>query len=171
MAEACFPKTFIFDISKIHSGDTYMTITNISLSQLHVLAAVAEETSFSRAAVRLGMTQSGASQASGGLEAVLGVKLFVRGKDGVTPSEIGRGVLRDARDAVRAIERMQQSCSAAKGTLSGNLRIGCVPSAAARLLPQLLARYRRLHPGVKLSLLEGSDHEVLQWVETGIIEI
>jgi DNA-binding transcriptional LysR family regulator len=148
-----------------------MTITNIGLSQLHILAAVADEASFSGAAARLGMTQSGASQAISSLEAVLGVKLFVRGKNGVAPSAIGRGVLRDAREAVHAIERIQQSCSAAKGTLSGNLRIGCVPSAAARLLPQLFARYRRLHPGVKLSLVEGSDREVLQWVENGIIEI
>src|SRR5437867_12802320 len=77
-----------------------MTTTNMTLAQLHILTAIAEEASFSAAAARIGMTQSGASQAMRALEAVLGVTLLVRGKGGVVPTEIGRSVLQDAREAL-----------------------------------------------------------------------
>jgi DNA-binding transcriptional LysR family regulator len=120
---------------------------------------------------RIGMTQSGASQAIRVLEAALGVKLLERGRGGVVPTEIGRTVLQDARDAVLAIERMQQRCAAASGLQIGKLRIGSVASAAARILPQVLAQFRRHYPGVQLTMLEGTDREVLQWVETGIVDI
>ncbi|MES0198193.1 LysR family transcriptional regulator [Mesorhizobium sp. M0011] len=148
-----------------------MTITNITLGQLRVLTMIVEDASFSTAATRIGMTQSGASQAMRSLEGVLGVKLLVRGKNGVFPTEIGQAVLQDAREAVLAIERIQQRSAAASGAQTGRLRIGSVASAVERLLPQILARFQRLFPGVELVLLEGTDHEVLEWVETAVVDV
>jgi DNA-binding transcriptional LysR family regulator len=148
-----------------------MTITNITLNQLRILTAVVDEGSFSIAATKLGMTQSGASQAIGHLEAAIGSKLLVRSKEGIVPSAIGQLVLRDAREAVLALERIEQNCTAAAGLLKGELRIGSVTSAATRLLPPVLAQYRRRYPEIRLSLLEGTDQEVLHWVEIGIADI
>lgn len=148
-----------------------MTITHINLAQLRVLAAIAEEGGFSAAAARIGMTQSGASQAIRTLEAALGVRLLVRHRDGVVPTGIGRAVLADARDALAAVERLQQRCAAAAGLLAGALRIASVAGAAARLLPAVLADYRRLYPEVAVTLLEGTDREVLEWVEAGAADL
>src|SRR5579871_684322 len=145
-----------------------MTITNITLNQLRILTAIVEAGGFSTAAVKLGMTQSGASQAIAQLEAAVGGKLLVRSKDGVAPNAIGQLVLRDAREAVRAAERIEQNCAAAAGLLKGELRIGSVTSAATRLLPTVLAQYRRRYPEISISLLEGTDQEVVSWVESGI---
>jgi DNA-binding transcriptional LysR family regulator len=158
-------------ISKIHFGHLTMSISNITTAQLRILVAIVDETSFSAAAARIGMTQSGASQAIRVLETALGAKLLERGRGGVVPTEIGRTVLQDARDAVLAIERMQQRCAAAAGLQIGKLRIGSVASAAARILPQVLAPFRRHYPGVQLTMLEGTDREILQWVETGIVDV
>ncbi len=148
-----------------------MTITNITLNQLRILTAIVEAGGFSTAAVKLGMTQSGASQAIAQLEAAVGGKLLVRSKDGVAPNAIGQLVLRDAREAVRAAERIEQNCAAAAGLLKGELRIGSVTSAATRLLPTVLAQYRRRYPEISISLLEGTDQEVVSWVESGIADI
>ena len=148
-----------------------MTITNVTLTQLRIFAAIAEEGSFSRAAARLGMTQSGASQAIRALETALGAALLARGKNSVAPTELGEEILSDARQAVLALERMQQRCTAAAGLQKGRLRIGAVTSAAARLLPTVLSRFRRLHPSIDLTLMEGTDREVLDWVEAYIVDV
>lgn len=148
-----------------------MTTTNITLAQLRILTAIVEEASFSAAAARIGMTQSGASQAMRALETALGVRLLTRHRGGVEPTEIGRSVLCDARDAVAAIERVQQRCAAAAGLAAGRLRVGAVASAATRLLPNVLARFRTAWPAIELALLEGTDREVLDWVETGIVDV
>lgn len=148
-----------------------MTITDISLAQLRVLAAIVDEGGFSAAAQRLGMTQSGASQAIRGLESTLGVSLLARRRDGVAPTEIGGRVLEDARAALLAVERVRQLCAAARGGHAGRLRIGSVESAARRLLPPVLARYRRLYPAVEVVLMEGADDEVLAWVEARAVDV
>jgi DNA-binding transcriptional LysR family regulator len=77
-------------ISKIYFDHLTMSISNITTAQLRILVAVVDATSFSAAAARIGMTQSGASQAIRALETALGAKLLERGRGGVVPTEIGR---------------------------------------------------------------------------------
>lgn len=148
-----------------------MTITDITLAQLRILAAIVDEGSFSAAAQRIGMTQSGASQAIRALEATLGVSLLTRRRGGVVPTEVGRLVLDDARIALLAVERMRQACAAARGSHAGRLRVGSVESAARRILPPLLARFRLLYPAVEVALMEGADDEVLAWVEARAVDV
>ncbi|MHB8271822.1 LysR family transcriptional regulator [Bradyrhizobium sp.] len=148
-----------------------MTITNISLAHLRVLTAVADRGSFSAAAEEIGITQSGVSQSIKQLEAVLGARLLVRGRDGVTTTDLGSAALADARAALQAIERLRQRCSAAKGLQSGHLRIGSISSVAARLLPGPLAEFRRLYPGISVELIEGTDGEVGEWVENKVVDL
>jgi DNA-binding transcriptional LysR family regulator len=141
------------------------------VAHLRVLTAVVERGSFSAAAEEIGITQSGVSQSIKQLEAVLGARLLVRGRDGVTTTDVGRAALADARAALQAIERLRQRCSAAKGLQSGHLRIGSVASVAARLLPAPLAEFRRLYPGISVDLIEGIDGEVCEWVENKIVDL
>jgi DNA-binding transcriptional LysR family regulator len=117
------------------------------------------------------MTQSGASQGLANLESLLEVHLLARGREGVVPTELGRAVLPDARAALLSVERIQQRGAAAAGLRSGQLRIGTVASAAAQLLPAVLARFRQAFPQIRLTLLEGTDQEVLQWVEAEVVDL
>src|ERR1700722_8441681 len=148
-----------------------MTITNVSVAHLRVLTTVVERGSFSAAAEEIGITQSGISQSIKQLEAVLGARLLVRHRDGVTTTDVGRAALADARAALQAIERLRQRCSAAKGLQSGHVRIGSVSSVAARLLPGPLAEFRRRYPGISIELIEGTDSEVCEWVENNIVDL
>jgi DNA-binding transcriptional LysR family regulator len=136
-----------------------------------VLITVVERGTFSAAAEAIGITQSGVSQSIKQLEAVLGSRLLVRGRDGVTTTDLGKAALADARAALQAVERLRQRCSAAKGLQSGHLRIGSVASVAARLLPQPLAEFRRLYPGISVDLIEGTDGEVCEWVENKVVDL
>jgi DNA-binding transcriptional LysR family regulator len=144
---------------------------DITLTQLRALIAVADRQGFSAAAAAIGLTQSGVSQAVLALEAILGVPLLVRQREGVRPSAIGSEVLSDARSALQAIARIQERCAAVRGVRAGTLRVGSVPSAAARLLPRMLGRFRLQHPGVELVLLEGTDEEVVEWVARDAVHV
>jgi DNA-binding transcriptional LysR family regulator len=148
-----------------------MTITNVSLAHLRVLTTVVERGSFLAAAEEIGITQSGVSQSIKQLEAVLGARLLLRHRDGVTTTDVGRAALADARAALQAIERLRQRCSAAKGLQSGHVRIASVSSVAARLLPGPLVEFRRLYPGISVDLIEGTDSEVCEWVENNVVDL
>src|SRR6185503_17212056 len=102
----------------------------MTFTQLEVFAALARAGSFSRAAALLGITQSAVSHAMRALETELGVTLV-------------------RRDAPR------QEAAGARGVASGTLRIGSFGSTVSlRLLPGLLAAYRRLHPQVEVQVEE-----------------
>lgn len=143
---------------------------NISLVQLRCLRGVAEQGSFTRAADHLCLSQSAVSQAVASLEKMLGVPLLTRGRDGVTLTSAGRTALDEARLALAAVERLT-ACAGAGVALSGPLRIGVVQSAAIRLLPGWMRRLRAEHPGIIVTLYEGTDPEVTAWVLAGIVEV
>ena len=148
-----------------------MTNTNVSLSHLRVLSAAVEKGSFSAAAEEIGITQSGVSQSIKHLEATLGVQLLIRHRDGVAPTKLGKAVLADARLALQAIERIRQACGAARGVPSGRIRLGSISSVAARMLPSILARFRKQYPGVTIDLIEGTDIEICEWVENAVVDL
>jgi DNA-binding transcriptional LysR family regulator len=131
---------------------------------------VAEKGNFTVAADHLCLSQSAVSQAVAALERSLGAQLLMRGRDGVTLTSAGVAALAEARAVLAAVERLAGSVSQS-ATLSGNLRIGVVQSAAIRLLPGWLRQLRADHPGVAVTLYEGTDPEVTGWVQAGIVEI
>src|SRR5437667_117399 len=73
------------------------------LSVLSAFLAVAEERSFTRAAKRMGVTQSALSHAIRGLEEQIGVRLLARTTRSVAPTEAGEELLAHLRPALRAI--------------------------------------------------------------------
>jgi DNA-binding transcriptional LysR family regulator len=145
--------------------------TDITLTQLRALVAVADAGGFTTAAQRLRLTQSGISQAIAALEAALTVPLVTRDRGGVTATDIGTTILSHAREILAHVEAMQQHAARAAGLEFGTLRIATVGSAAARLLPPMLRTFRRRHPAIEVILLEGTDQEVVTWVRSRVADI
>lgn len=143
---------------------------NISIVQLRCFRGVAEQGSFTAAANHLCLSQSAVSQAVAGLERTLNTSLLVRGREGVTLTASGIAALAETRVALAAIERIATSTNSAV-PLSGSLRVGVVQSAAIRLLPGWMRRLRAEHPGIVITLYEGTDPEVTAWVLAGVVEI
>ena len=146
-----------------------MNNIHINLSMLRVLDALAEEGNFTRAAERVCMTQSGVSHALRGLEEAAGAPLVVRERAGVVFTEAGRRALSEARAALRCVDRIRSLNAAV--AVTGVVRIGLVPSAAARLAPPALRGLRRDYPGIEPRLLEGTDQEVTAWVDEGLADL
>ncbi|MGW0806582.1 LysR family transcriptional regulator [Nonomuraea sp. NPDC002799] len=143
----------------------------MTFTQLRILRAVARMGNMTRAAQELNTTQSAVSHALRSLEGELGVTLFVRGNHGVSLTAAGRAVCHRANLILTQLEALEQEAAAARGQDGGSLRVGVIPSANARLLPGILRAYGAAHPRVRLTVIEGSDQEVVEWLQTGAADV
>ncbi|MFI9382427.1 LysR family transcriptional regulator [Kutzneria sp. NPDC052558] len=142
----------------------------MTLAQLRVLLAVVEHGGFTAAADRVGMSQPAVSRSVSALESELGAPLLARGRDGVTPTDAGEVVLRHAREVLRHFDLMRTEVAALAGEVTGTLRLASLPSATGTLIASQLRLFRKRHPRVAVRLLEGSDHEVRDWLDQGVVD-
>jgi DNA-binding transcriptional LysR family regulator len=146
----------------------------LELRHLHALLAVADEGTFSRAAARLGYTQSAISQQVAALERMLGTPLFDRpgGPRPVELTEAGRTMVDHARGVLRRLSAAQAELAAITAGERGTIRVGTVQSVGTRVLPELLSRFRAQRPGVEFVLRESHDvHELMDAVAAGELDV
>src|SRR6202453_4685125 len=93
------------------------------LGELAAFAAVAEERSFTRAAVRLGISQSALSHSIRGLEKRLGLQLLARTTRSVSPTAAGTALLQDLAPALERIERSLAEARKRRETPAGRIRL------------------------------------------------
>jgi DNA-binding transcriptional LysR family regulator len=143
----------------------------VTFAQLRALNAVALTGNVTRAAEQLLMTQPAVSHAIRGLERELGVALLVRRPDGVSLTAVGAAVAERASIILSQLESLRADAAAAADQKAVTVRVGVLPSANARLMPPLLRAYATAHPEVRVTVLEGSDPEVLDWLRTGAVDV
>ena len=143
----------------------------MNLTQLQSLIAVADAGSFTAAADKLGVTQSGMSQALAALEESLGVKLLIRQPRGVELTAFGESALDHVRAALSHLEAIEKEAMALTGEDLGAIRLAGFSSVFATVLPPLLRRFRALHPGIELVPLETDDTEVETWLAAGSVDL
>lgn len=123
--------------------------------QLRYFVAVAEELSFTRAALRLHLSQPPLSQQIQSLEQDLGVRLLERTKRHVALTEPGRVFLEQARQILAKADEARSEVTAAAAGYSGQLRLAYTVSVSFHpALPQALLRYGQTAPNVRLKLSE-----------------
>ncbi len=128
-----------------------------SLGDLSVFLAVADERSFTRAASRLGTSQSAVSHAVRRLEAQLGIKLLSRTTRSVSVTEAGADLLHTLRPAFGDIGARLQSISKFRDRPAGTVRITCSRHAAETLLWSAVDRIMAEYPDICIELsLDGA---------------
>jgi DNA-binding transcriptional LysR family regulator len=144
----------------------------MTLAQLEVLIALDESRSFSRAAMRLGTTQSAVSHALRALETQFGVKLAQRDSAGVVMTDAGQRLLLRAREMTALAATMTQELGDARELKTGTLRIGSFgPTSTVNLLPPLLAEFKKRHPGAQVRIDEDGDEVVDEWLLRKRVEL
>lgn len=144
----------------------------MTLSQLDVFVRVAELRSFTATGMRLGISQSAVSHAIKALEQEYGVALLLRQPANLEPTEIGAQLLLKAREILAIAETMRQQAAEVRGLQRGTLRIGSFgPTSSLRLLPRILADYRRNYPDIEVYIDEGQDEQVVQWLQQRQIDV
>lgn len=122
------------------------------LGDLVAFATVAETRSFTRAAARLGASQSSLSHTIRRLEADLGIRLLARTTRNVSPTEAGERLLASLRPALQEIDGALANLSALRDKPAGLVRITTARHAAETVLWPKLARLLPDYPDVKVEL-------------------
>lgn len=122
------------------------------LSQLAVLAVVAEARSFRKAAAELAVAPSAVSHAVSALEASLGVRLLARTTRSVAPTEEGRLLLDTLAPALADIGTVMEVLADRQGRPAGPLRITMPLIAAEEIVMPRLGAFLRAYPDIELDL-------------------
>lgn len=126
---------------------------HIDLRQLRHLLAVSEHGSFSRAAEALHLTQPALSRSIQALEAEVGAPVLERTRGAIEPTELGRLLLRHARQLDASHRDLAREVALARGLEAGELRIGVGPYGGSALVGPVIGRLNRLHPRLRVALL------------------
>jgi DNA-binding transcriptional LysR family regulator len=144
----------------------------LELRHLHHLIAVADEGSFTRAAHRVHIVQSGISASIKELEAEVGVRLIERTTRRVALTDPGRVFLEHARASVAAIEGGLQAVREQDGIVRGRLRIGVLLSLNPYLdMPLVLKKIRLDHPQMELEVRSTPAEAVPEMVRSGELDL
>ena len=141
------------------------------MRQLEYLVAVAEEASFTRAAQRVHISQSGVSAQIRQLEHDLGAVLFDRSGRTATLTEAGKVATKYGREVLAAAAALRQAVDEVTGLLSGRLTVGMVTACTITALFDALAAFHRAHPGVAITLLEDNSAALAEHARSGAIDV
>lgn len=133
----------------------------MTLTQLEYMVAVDTYRHFVLAAEKCFVTQPTLSMQLQKLEDELGIKLFDRTKQPVIPTEIGARIIAQARVVLREAERIQQMINSEKNEMTGELRIGIIPTLAPYVLPTLFKQMREKYPQLELVIKETITEEII----------
>jgi DNA-binding transcriptional LysR family regulator len=131
------------------------------LADLSAFVAVATERSFTRAAARLGVSQSALSHRLRALEERLGVRLLTRTTRSVSSTEAGEQLLRTLAPRLEEIDAELEALGRFRGKPSGNIRINTSEHAAQTILWPALAKLLPDYPDIKVEI----------FVESGLVDI
>ncbi|MEU9125280.1 LysR family transcriptional regulator [Streptomyces sp. NPDC048506] len=148
-----------------------MDFTDVSLTALRVFRAVAEQGTFTAAAVSLGYTQSAVSRQIASIERAAGAELLERRRDGVRLTAAGRLVMRRATVVLDEIDATARELSGLPEEGGGTVRLGWLPTAGVTLVPQALAALRRSDPGVHVISREGTTPALVRALRAGSIDL
>ena len=143
---------------------------NLTLKQLRYFDALARHGHFGRAAEVCAISQPALSMQIREMEAVLGSELFERGARQVRLTGFGEDVLLRAREILRGVEELADMARAARGSLSGRLRIGVIPTIAPYLLPAIIARLTEANEGLDIHLRETVTPKLIRELEEGRLD-
>ena len=142
-----------------------------SLKQLRYVCAVAEHKHFSKAAQACHVTQSTLSAAIQELESQLGVVIFERNKKSVLITPLGARLLHQARLILGNVEDFVGLAKSHDEALTGEIRLGVIPTIGPFMLPHLLAELRKSYPKLKLYLKEALSAPLLQQLQEGKLDL
>jgi DNA-binding transcriptional LysR family regulator len=149
-------------------------LVGVEARHLAALQAIAEERSFSRAAVRLGYAQSAVSQQIAALERAAGLKLVERpgGPRPVSLTEAGEIVLRHADRLLARLGALRADLDQLVAGESGTIRVGTFQSAGSRILPGVVGEFRARWPEVRVEIREELDESLLlEGVAAGALDL
>ncbi len=142
-----------------------------TIRQLKYFVALTESEHFGRAAERCFVSQSAFSHAIKELEATLDAQLVDRTNRNVTVTATGREVAVQARLVLRDLDSLVETARGQKEPLTGELRLGVIPTLAPFMLPDALPKLRKQFPDLRLLLVEDQTERIYRRLMEGELDI
>jgi LysR family transcriptional regulator, hydrogen peroxide-inducible genes activator len=139
--------------------------------QLQYIAAIDSYRHFATAAEHCFVTQPTLSMQVQKLEEELGLKIFDRSKQPVIPTAAGVEIIAQARKILAEKSQINEIVQLRKGELSGELRIGIIPTLAPYLLPLFVQQFTKKYLKIKLVVHELTTGHVVSRLREGLIDV
>jgi LysR family nitrogen assimilation transcriptional regulator len=142
----------------------------MDLQQLEYFVRVADQRSFSNAAVLLDVSQPTLSRSVRALEVELKTTLFRRNGRGVQPTPAGRRFLDHARRVLRGAEAAREAVREGRSRQAGRIAIGLPQSLAQVVIPQFTETFLKRFPQASLSIVQGLSDGLSDQVAAGRLD-
>ena len=139
--------------------------------QLRYFVALEHYEHFGKAAESCFVSQPAFSVAIKELENMLNMQLVDRTNKNVTVTSLGRDIARQARLVLRDLEELVDIAKGNQAPLTGQLKLGVIPTIAPFLLPKLLPALRKAYPDLKLYLKEDLTDRVYERLMEGELDL
>jgi len=143
---------------------------NANLELYRVFREVARQSSFSKAARELFVSQSAVSQAIGNLEKTLGTTLFVRGKRGVTLTSDGELLYEYTESALSTLEKGEAKLEEREKMLAGEVKIAAADTISKYVLLPILKDFNELYPDIRIHVVNRTTMESIQLLKSGEVD-
>ncbi len=137
----------------LHQCCQDLTMLKENFNDLQIFLVVARERSFTKAAGKLGVSQSALSHAIKALEARLNLRLLTRTTRSVAPTEAGERIISCLEPRIADLEQELEMLVQLNGTASGNIRISAGEHAVHTLLWPRLKPFLQQYPAINVELL------------------
>ncbi len=154
-----------------HSSSPWFIRARLKPRQLLLLVALEGEGNIHRAAGVLGITQPQASKLLKDLEDGLGVPLFERLPRGMRPTVYGEAMVRHARTALASLGQAHDEVEELMAGHSGQVTVGAITSPGIMLLPQAIARVKKAHPTLRVTLHVEASGALMERLAQGLADI
>lgn len=145
-------------------------LPGLDLDLLRSFVIIAEEKSFTRAAERVGRTQSAVSLQVQRLEGLLGQKLFDRGKGGsIELTAQGQYLVGRAQEILALNDDILKSIRAAP--VHGTVRLGIPDEVSGRYLSRILERFAEQAPGIEVSVTAAASCQLAAQFKNGELDL
>jgi LysR family hydrogen peroxide-inducible transcriptional activator len=142
-----------------------------SIRQLEYVVAVADQRSFRGAAAALHVSQPALSSMVAQLERDLGMQIFERDRRRVLVTPAGEELIARARRVLDETDQLVEAAGSHRQPLTGQVRLGVIPTIAPYLLPRVLPSVRTAYPSLKLVLREDQTARILAELDAGRLDV
>ena len=137
---------------------------------MEYIVAVYRVRHFAKAAEMCGVTQPTLSAMIQKLEKELGLKIFERSSQQVTPTAIGKLVVEQAWKVISRANKIKDIIAEEEQSLSGTFRIGILPTIAPYLLPRFFTKLEKKNPDIDFHILEMKTADIMKALNRGEID-
>jgi LysR family hydrogen peroxide-inducible transcriptional activator len=143
----------------------------MNIQQLEYITAVDNFRHFVQAAEHCNVTQPTLSMMIKKLEEELGVKIFDRTKQPIIPTSIGRQIIDQGKVILQEAGRLAELARHYNGDLSGELKIGVIPTIAPYLLPRFVQAFIQQYPEIRLHISEMITEKIVSELKIGNLDM